>query len=142
MFIFSIFFILLLHFKLQWICKKNSIMKKIKIFYSEKKNITQNDHLFNSLKQKDIILEMTFKIIHYIQTWPPSRLRKNVASSFSKFDSEKLSTWLLSSGQEFDKRFLDSKHVLKMYFKPSRKNPDFFYFYHFPLSLSGWKFTT
>jgi hypothetical protein len=32
---------------------------------------------------------------------------------------------LLSSGQEFDKKFLDSKHVLKVYFKPSRKNPDF-----------------
>ena len=36
-------------------------MKKIKIFYSEKKNITQNDHLFNSLKQKDIILEKPLK---------------------------------------------------------------------------------
>jgi hypothetical protein len=32
---------------------------------------------------------------------------------------------LLSSGQEFDEKFLDSKHVLKAYFKPSRKNPDF-----------------
>jgi hypothetical protein len=32
---------------------------------------------------------------------------------------------LLSSGQEFDEKFLNSKHVLKVYFKPSRKNPDF-----------------
>ena len=32
---------------------------------------------------------------------------------------------LLSSGQDFDKNFLDSKHVLKVYFKPSRENPDF-----------------
>jgi hypothetical protein len=32
---------------------------------------------------------------------------------------------LLSSGQEFDEKFLDSKHVLKVYFKPSRKNQDF-----------------
>jgi hypothetical protein len=32
---------------------------------------------------------------------------------------------LLSSGQEFDEKFLDSKHVLKVYFKPIRKNQDF-----------------
>jgi hypothetical protein len=32
---------------------------------------------------------------------------------------------LLSSGQDFDKNFLDLKHVLKVYFKPSWKNPDF-----------------
>jgi hypothetical protein len=31
---------------------------------------------------------------------------------------------LLSSGQEFDERFLDSKHVLKVNCKPSRKNKD------------------
>jgi hypothetical protein len=28
---------------------------------------------------------------------------------------------LLSSGQDFGKKFLDSKHVLKVYLKPSRK---------------------
>ena len=28
---------------------------------------------------------------------------------------------MLNSGQEFDEKFLDSKHVLKVYFKPSRK---------------------
>ena len=38
--------------------------------------------------------------------------------------SEKLSTWLLSLGQEFDEKLLDSKHVLKLIFKPSRKNKD------------------
>ena len=31
---------------------------------------------------------------------------------------------MLSSGQEFDEKFLDSKHVLKVDFKPSRKNQD------------------
>ena len=31
----------------------------------------------------------------------------------------------LSSGKEFEENFLDSKHVLKIYFKPRRKNPDF-----------------
>ena len=39
-------------------------------------------------------------------------------------------TWLLSSGQDFSKKFLDSKHVLKVTFKPSRKNQKK-YFYHF-----------
>jgi hypothetical protein len=41
--------------------------------------------------------------------------------------AEKLSTWLLSSGQDFSKKFLDSKHVLKVYFKPSRKNQNFLF---------------
>ena len=31
------------------------------------------------------------------------------------------------SGQEFDKTFLFSKHVLKVYFKPSRKNKAFIF---------------
>ena len=39
------------------------------------------------------------------------------------WQAEKLSTWLLSSGQDFSKKFLDSKHVLEVYLKPSRKNP-------------------
>ena len=43
------------------------------------------------------------------------------------WQAEKLSTWLLSSGQDFDKKFLDSKHVLKVYFKPSRKNQNFWF---------------
>ena len=46
--------------------------------------------------------------------------------------SEKLSTWLLSSGQEFDEKFLDSKHVLKVYFKPSREKK---YFGFLPLPI-------
>ena len=33
----------------------------------------------------------------------------------------------LSSGQDFEKNFLDSKHVLKVCFKPSRKNQDFWF---------------
>ena len=43
---------------------------------------------------------------------------------------------MLSSGQEFDEKFLDSKHVLKVYFKPSRKK-NILYFYHFLFCLSG-----
>ena len=43
---------------------------------------------------------------------------------------------MLSSGQEFDEKFLDSKHVLKVYFKPSRKNKDFV-FLPVPI-LPGW----
>ena len=43
------------------------------------------------------------------------------------WQAEKLSTWLLSSGQDFGKKFLDSKHVLKVYFKPSRKNQNFLF---------------
>ena len=34
---------------------------------------------------------------------------------------------MLSSGQEFDEKFLDSKHVLKVYFKPSRKKKYFIF---------------
>ena len=41
--------------------------------------------------------------------------------------SEKLSTWLLSSGQDFGKKFLDSKHVLKVYLKTSRKSQIFLF---------------
>ena len=42
----------------------------------------------------------------------------------NKFDRSKnwICTWFLSSGQDFDKNVLDSKHVLKVYFKPSRKD--------------------
>ena len=43
---------------------------------------------------------------------------------------------MLSSGQEFDEKFLDSKHVLKVNFKPSRKNKDFV-FLPVPI-LPGW----
>ena len=39
---------------------------------------------------------------------------------------------LLSSGQEFDEKFLDSKYVLKVYFKPSRKKK---YFVFLPLPI-------
>ena len=33
--------------------------------------------------------------------------------------------WFWGHFQDFDKNFLDSNHVLKVYFNPSRKNPDF-----------------
>ena len=39
---------------------------------------------------------------------------------------------MLSSGQEFDEKFLDSKHDLKVYFKPSRKKK---YFEFLPLPI-------
>ena len=38
---------------------------------------------------------------------------------------------MLSSGQDFSKKFLDSKHVLKVYLKPSRKK---IFFSFLPLS--------
>ena len=43
---------------------------------------------------------------------------------------------MLSSGQEFDEKVLDSKHVLKVIFKPSRKNKDLL-FLPDPI-LAGW----
>ena len=55
---------------------------------------------------------------------------------FAENKAEKLSTWLLRSGQEFDKKFLDSKQVLKVYFNPSMKNKDFV-FLGVPF-LPGW----
>ena len=45
---------------------------------------------------------------------------------------------MLSSGQEFNKKFLDSKHVLKVCFKPSMKNKDL-YFYQLLFCLAGSK---
>ena len=45
-------------------------------------------------------------------------------------------TILEMTGQEFDEKFLDSKHVLKVYFKSSRKNKDFV-FLPVPI-LPGW----
>ena len=44
---------------------------------------------------------------------------------------------MLSSGQELGKKLLDSKHVLKIIFKPSRQNKDFFLFLPDPI-LPGW----
>ena len=45
----------------------------------------------------------------------------------NKFGSLKsgICTWYFSSGKEFDENLLDSKHVLKVFFKPSRKKKDF-----------------
>ena len=55
-------------------------------------------------------------------------LTLNLPANFWKlliWQTEKLSTWLLSSGQDFGKKSIVSKHILKVYSKPSRKNPDF-----------------
>jgi hypothetical protein len=45
---------------------------------------------------------------------------------------------LLSSEKDVDKNFLASKHVLKVYFKPSRKNQDFL-FLPLPSKLASMK---
>ena len=45
---------------------------------------------------------------------------------------------MLSSGQDFDKKFLDLKHVLKVYFKPLRKNQKF-WFLPIPSKLASLK---
>ena len=45
-------------------------------------------------------------------------------------------TEYLRAGQEFDEKLLDSKHVLKVIFNPSRKNKDFL-FSPYPI-LVGW----
>ena len=59
------------------------------------------------------------------------RIAAHELETTSKFDL--LKNWVPdSSGQDFDKNFLDSKHVLKVYFKPGRKNQDFWFL---PLSL-------
>ena len=77
------------------------------------------------------------RIIYFIQCWPwgVKKLETDCRTRFWNYyqiwQGEKLTTWLLSSGQDFGKNFLDSKHVLKVYFKPSRKNP---YFLFLPLS--------
>ena len=53
------------------------------------------------------------------------RIAAHELETTSKFDLLKnwVCTWLLSSGQDFSKKFIHSKHVLKVYLKPSRKNP-------------------
>ena len=87
------------------------------------------------LQRKNAILEMSLKPSIM------SKLDHQMSIIWIEFagpfwQAEKLSTWLLSSGQEFDKKFLDSKHVLKVYLKPSRKNKDFV-FLTVPI-LPGW----
>ena len=78
------------------------------------------------------------KTIHYVQTWPPDvkNLNWSYWPTFSNYwqiwQAENWSTSYLSSGQDYDKNVLDSKHVLKVYFKPSRKIPDFLFL---PLSF-------
>ena len=54
-----------------------------------------------------------------------SSFQKLLATSIQIWQAEKWRTWYLSSGQKFDQNFLDSKNILKVYFKPSRKDKDF-----------------
>ena len=61
----------------------------------------------------------------YIQVW---KLFKG--GNYSRAETirgNKVCTKFFSSGQEFDEKFLKSKHVLKVFFKPSRKNKDFIF---------------
>ena len=75
------------------------------------------------------------KIIYFIQCWPSDvkKMKIDCLTRFWKYyqiwHAEKLSTWLLSSWQDFGKNFLDSKrHVyFKAYFKPSRKKSRFWF---------------
>ena len=56
------------------------------------------------------------------------KIRGTMSENFrGRQQAEKVSTWLLSSGQDFSKNFLDLKHVLKVYFKPSWKNQEFLF---------------
>ena len=79
-----------------------------------------------------------------MQTWPPDVKKwktlgcRRTQNYYQIWLAEKLSTWLLSSGQDFNKKFLDSKHVLKVYFKPSRKNK-IFLFLPLPSKLASLK---
>jgi hypothetical protein len=98
--------------------------KKIeKIFFLKKLKIMMG--LFH--RNGKMLLFYCLKIFYYIQPWPPDvkKLKKMCGRRTQIWQAEKLITWLLSSGQDFDITFLDSKHVLKVYFKPSRKNQDF-----------------
>ena len=81
--------------------------------------------MFISPKRKNSILEMALKsfIISKLDHQMSKSWKQIVAHAFEttkKFDKLKnrVSTWLLSSGQDLGKKFLDSKHVLKVYFKP------------------------
>ena len=89
--------------------------------------------IFSFIKTEKAYSGNDLKIIYYIQTWPSDvkKLKTDCCTHFWNYyqmwQTKKLSTWLLSSGQDFGKNFLDSKHVLKVYFNPSRKNPDFLF---------------
>ena len=54
-------------------------------------------------------------------------LSRQISIKVVNFQPNRLRGKLLSSGQDFRKNFLCSKHVLKVYFKPSRKNSDFLF---------------
>ena len=87
--------------------------------------------MFISLKQKNAILEMALKsfIISKLDHQMSKSWKRIVAHELqtsSKFDL--LKKWVTDcSAQDriSAKNFLESKHVFKVYFKYSRKNPDF-----------------
>jgi hypothetical protein len=73
------------------------------------------------------------KVLNYIQTWHSDvkKLKMDRRTGFWNYyqiwQIEKLSTWLINSGQDFGKKFFDSNNVINVYFKPSRKNSDFLF---------------
>ena len=85
--------------------------------------------MFISPKRKNAIPEMALKsFILSKLDHKMSKSWKGIAAHELETKARKLSIWLLSSGQDFGKNLIASKHVLMVYFKPSRKNPDFFNF--------------
>ena len=72
----------------------------------------ENDHSENEVK-----------IIYHVQTWQldVKNLKWSCHLKTANKKAEKWCTCYLSSWQEFDENFLDSKHL----FKSSRKNKDF-----------------
>ena len=87
--------------------------------------------MFISPKRKNAILEMV------LQSFILSKLDHQMSKSWKEIAAHELETnsrfdrlknWVPDcSGQDFGKNFIASKHVLKVCFKPSRKNPDFLY---------------
>ena len=89
---------------------------------------TQNNDLFISPKRKKTVLEMGLKssILSKFDHLM-SKSWKEIAAHELKTNIVNLTGWkteYLSSGQDFGKKFIVSKHVLKVFFKPSRKNLD------------------
>ena len=86
--------------------------------------------LFISPKRKNASLEMALKsfILSRLDNQMSKRWKQIAAHELettSKFDL--LKNWVpdCSAQERISKKFLDSKHVLKVYLKPSRKNQKF-----------------
>ena len=92
--------------------------------------------MFISPKRKITILKMALisfiisKLEHRMsRSW--KQITWHVFETINKFD--RMKSWVPDcSAQDFDKNVSDSKHVFKVYFKPSRKNLNFWF-----LSLSS-----